>query len=97
MATREYAPSKEAAERVRAQLEYDKAVSDFWYDHYDELLARYPERYIAVKDPLGDYQVVATADDMLGLIDTIEAMGYDRDDLELKRITASPPAVLIWR
>ena len=97
MASRRYKMSKEEAERARADLEYAKAVSEFWYNHYDELLARYPERYIAVKDPLGDYEVVATADHMLDLIDTVEAMGYDRSDLELKRITASPPAVLIWR
>ena len=97
MATREYAPSKEAAERVRAQLEYDKAVSDFWYDHYDEFLARYPEHHVAVKDALGDYEVVAADTDVVRLVETLDELGYDHHEIEVRKITASPPAVLIWR
>ena len=88
MATfRQYRLSKEEFERARAEEAYMYAVRDFWYDHHDEFLARYPELYVAVKDPLGDYEVVATDTNIVSLIDTIEAQGFDRDEIEIERVT----------
>ena len=92
MSIRQYMPSEEEAERARREYEYAEAVIDFWDDHHEELLALYPEQYVAVKDPLGDYKVVATDKNIVSLIDAIEAMGYDRREIEIEKVTAKIPA-----
>ena len=97
MAISEHTPSKEDAKPVRTNHEYLVGIIDFWADHYEEFLARYPEHYVAVKDALDDYEVVAADTDVVRLVETLDELGYVPREIEVRKITASPPAVLIWR
>ncbi len=94
MAVRTYMPSPEERARVRAEHDRMYALMDFWADHRDELLAEYPERYVAVKDPLGAYDVVASDTDVVSLLETVDAMSLERREVEIEFITTRIPAFL---
>ena len=95
MAGRTYMPTEKERARVRAEHDRMYAVMDFWADHRDELLASYGEAYVAVKDPLGDYTVVATDSDIVTLLETVESRGLDRRDVEIEFVTSRVPD-LMW-
>ena len=88
MTLRKYMPSKEERDRVRAEHSRMEAVMGFWFDHHDEILARYPEQYVAVKDPLAGYEVVASDKSILVVLDTVDGMGLDRRALEIEFMTS---------
>ncbi len=95
MAGRTFMPSEEERARVRAEHDRLYALMHFWADHRDELHATYGQTYVAVTDPLGDYSVVASDSDVVSLLETVEARGLDRRDVEIEYITPRPPD-LLW-
>lgn len=56
-----------------------------WWDaHYAELLAIYPERFVAVKDG----EVVATNEDLFVILDDVHALGLrSPEDVSIEFVT----------
>lgn len=56
-----------------------------WWDaHYAELLALYPERFVAVKDG----EVVATSEDLFLILDDVHALGLrSPEDVSIEFVT----------
>ena len=88
MATfRQYRLSKEEFERARAEERTCTPSATSGTTTTTSSWPAIPNSTVAVKDPLGDYEVVATDTNIVSLIDTIEAQGYDRDEIEIERVT----------
>ena len=95
MAGRTYMPSEEERARVRAEHDRMYALMGFWADHRDELLASYGEAYVAVRDPLGDYTVVASDSNIVSLLETGGAPGHAPRDVDIEFVTSRVPD-LLW-
>jgi hypothetical protein len=65
-------PLLTAAEWAAMSAEMDRELR-YWADHRDELLAAYPNHFVAVQDG----QVVATDTDLVHLLDVLKAHGID--------------------
>ena len=89
MATKIVVPSTEEDFELRRQSERRKALREFWSQHRDEFIARHPDQFVAVKDPLGEYQVIAAADSIAALLDDIASMGVDRRDIDIEFIATA--------
>lgn len=82
------------------EFERMDAVRDFWYEHHAEFLERYRGKFVAVRNALGDYEVVASNDGIGALVEAIDDMGLDRQVLDFKLIsdeTRAPMPVLTKR
>ncbi|HZO25636.1 MAG TPA: DUF5678 domain-containing protein [Chloroflexota bacterium] len=64
-----------------AQAAYDRAVegTEFWIEHFDELVARYPDEYVAVS--VYDREVVDHDPDPDALLDRLHARGLSHLDV----------------
>ena len=89
VATKIVVPSTEEDFELRWQSERRKALRAFWFRCRDEFLARYPDQFVAVKDPLGEYQVIAAAASIATLLDTIASLGVDRRDIDIEFIATA--------
>jgi hypothetical protein len=63
---------------------------EFWREHWEEMLARYPEQFVAV---FGG-NVIAHGSDLQDLCQRIAEAGLDPPSVWAKHITAKPPH---WR
>lgn len=87
MATGDHPPTQTGDRVLLRQFERMDALRGFWYEHHAEFLERYRGQFIAVKDPLGDYEVVASDKRIGVLVEAVDAMGLDRQGLGFKLIT----------
>jgi Family of unknown function (DUF5678) len=60
---------------------YKRAVEGdaFWNEHHDELVARYPDEFVAVR--VNDREVIDHDTDLMVLADRLEARGYSHLDV----------------
>ncbi len=78
--------------RPDPSLEESVRIQAFWNDHYQELLAEYPEKFVAVKEG----SVVESNDHLAGLVDDLERSGLDiRTDVWIEFITARSASLLL--
>lgn len=74
------------AEDIR-EREEAMATWRWWEEHHAELLARYPEQFVAIDK---NREVIATSPRLGDLYDTIVAMGLDfSTDVDSKYLTAN--------
>lgn len=74
--------SKDLREREEAM-----ATWRWWEEHHEELLARYPEQFVAINK---ERDVVAAAEHLTELHATVTGMGLDfSDDVDTKFLTAN--------
>lgn len=76
------------------EFERTDAVRGFWYEHYAEFLEHYRGKFVAVRDALGDCEVVASNDRIGALVEAIDDMGLERQVLDFKLISDEPRAPL---
>lgn len=73
-------------------FEEAEAIDRFWAEHHDELLAGYPEQFVAVKDG----EVVASNTDLALLIYDLRDQGLSpRTDVWIEFITANVGKLLL--
>ncbi len=64
----------------------------FWFDGYDELLRKYPERYVAMKDG----EIIAAHTTLGALCDDIESRGLDiTRDVACRFITSTWKSLIL--
>jgi hypothetical protein len=83
-----------AAPSITPDPSFDEAMElqRFWDAHYAELLATYPEQFVAVKDG----RVVATNTDLALLVYELRDHGIDaRTDVAIQFITAKSGSLLL--
>ena len=78
-------------ERVREGLEAAQAEHEYWNLHYRELLTKYAEQFVAVKDG----EVVGAADDLGQLILALSARKVDIRDTWVRFVTADAAKLLV--
>ncbi|MHB8375465.1 MAG: DUF5678 domain-containing protein [Dehalococcoidia bacterium] len=78
-------------ERVREGLEAAQAEQEYWNQHYGELLAKYAEQFVAVKDG----EVVAAEDDLGQLILVLSTKNIDIRDMWVRFVTADASKLLL--
>lgn len=77
-----YDPAEDIREREEAM-----ATWRWWEEHHDELLARYPDQFVAIDK---DRTVIAAAPGLLALYYVITAQGLDfGEDVDSKFLTAN--------
>ena len=78
-------------ERSQEALERSDAERAYWEDHLLELLEKYPEQFVAVKDG----SVIAAAPDLQQLVTILEKESVDFRDLWVRFVTKDPRRVLL--
>ena len=81
-------PSLEDARRALIEAEAQQA---FWQAHSGELLQKYPDQFVAVKDGA----VVATSPDLLKLVEILETKELDVRDVWIRFMTADPRRLIL--
>ncbi len=81
-------PSLEAVEESFRQAE---VARHFWETHYQELLEKHPEEFVAVHNRL----VVAANRDLLELIHDLKAKDLDPQSVWIRFITTNPRRFLL--
>lgn len=64
---------------------------DFVSVNHDQLLNRYPERWIAVIDQ----KVVADCENVNGLMETVLAQDLERAGIDISFMTENPPTLIL--
>ena len=78
--------TRDVSEELR-ELEEAKATWRWWEEHYEELLAQYPEQFVAINK---DREVVASFDCLRDLSDAMDAKGLAfGKDIDAEFITAN--------
>ena len=72
-------------------LELYSADSAYFREHYEELLARYPDRWVAVYDR----QVVAVAEDQNELISQLEREGIPPAEVYRERLSTDEDLLIL--
>lgn len=83
-----------ATSTVQAEpsLEESRAIQAFWDHHYDELLAQYPEQFVAVKDE----KVVAADADLARLVYKLRDLNLDpRTDVAIEYISSESSKLIL--
>ena len=70
-------------ESAREALQEAEAQDVFWREHHDELLAEYPEHFVAVSRD----RFVAADADLLGLVQVIKDAGQDLQSVSIRFLT----------
>jgi len=78
-------PSEES---IRAAFAEAKKEDAYWQEHYQELIGRYPDQFVAVARANGE--VVVTDPDLYGLLDALEAARIPVQQVWVKFIAATP-------
>jgi hypothetical protein len=78
-------------ERLDALKDFRQATRRF-YSAYDDLLAAYPHRWIALNR---DGDVVASHQDRQGVIAACEAAGYRKSRLAIKYLDPNPAVMIL--
>jgi len=79
-------------DRTFPDLKEAESIQRFWEVHYDDLLKRYPEQFVAVRDD----KVVAANPDLALLIYHLRDMGLDaRADVAIEFVTARAKSLLL--
>jgi hypothetical protein len=76
-------PSLEGARRAFDEAEAQDA---FWEAHILELMEKYPDQFVAVRDGV----VVATSPDLLVLLDALKAKGLGARDACVRYMETNP-------
>ncbi len=78
--------TRDVSEELR-ELEEAKATWRWWEEHYEELLAQYPERFVAINK---DREVIASFHCLPDLSDAMHAKGLAfGKDIDAEFITAN--------
>ncbi len=78
--------TRDVSEELR-ELEEAKATWRWWEEHYEELLAQYPEQFVAINK---DREVVAAAAHLTDLRTAVIGMGLDfSEDVDTKFLTSN--------
>ena len=78
--------TRDVSEELR-ELEEAKATWRWWEEHYEELLAQYPEQFVAINK---DREVVASFHGLRDLSDAMDAKGLAfGKDIDAEFITAN--------
>lgn len=65
----------------------------FWREHYDGLLAQYPDQFVAVAK--ADHHVVATSPNLLYLLGVIEGKSLSVRDVWVQFMAATPRHLML--
>jgi hypothetical protein len=83
----EMPPDAPSLENLRAAWADGEARQAFWEAHHAELLAKYPEQFVAVSK---QGEVVAVAPDLLEVVQMIEDQGLNTRQTWIEFLTAHP-------
>ncbi len=78
-------------EEVEEELERAAAATAFWRDHYAELLERYPDQFVAVRE--GD--VVATNPNLEGLLESLKRLGIEPTSVWVRFLATDPRRLML--
>jgi Family of unknown function (DUF5678) len=87
MATKTIPDPEKARDALRAAQEEEA----FWEKHYPELLARYPDQFVAVRGG----KVIASDSDLMRLATTLEKRGIKPTDVWMQFIDTKPDRFLL--
>lgn len=78
-------------EQARASFARGMKVRDFWIEHREVLLVRYPDQFVAVKDE----EVIAADADLIALLRSLEAMGLTVSDVMIELLSTKTDILLL--
>ncbi len=78
-------------EQARVAFAEGKRVRDFWIEHREALLVRYPDQFVAAKDD----DVIAADADLIALLRSLEAMGLTTSDVMIEWLSTKTDILLL--
>jgi hypothetical protein len=84
------APNPDPA-ALRTALKAAHAEQEYWESHWEEMLTRYPEQFVAVFEG----NVVAHGSDLRDLYESVVEAGIDPPSAWVKYITDTPPLLVL--
>lgn len=81
-------PTLERAEAIWQEAEREQR---FWQEHYQELLATYPDQYVAAKDG----EVVAAAPDLEEMLTILQDLGISLRSVWIEFFTSEPQSMVL--